>query len=202
MKLATLAFLAFAATDDCSGEEIQTKSSSGVSKATTTVQTQPNGRTVEQQNIIDRLKVDNTPGSIKHLYVISAYSGQVIVYSTVKGKVTSGSKRLTPGTVAAEDSAQYSGGGGIPFDLDGRRFYTPEVLGDDGAYGSSGDYIFWFDTNGSYHQHYNSGGQIVHVSDQPLAVKGVIINVTNPEATAPSDTSNPPAKEPAGQRGR
>jgi hypothetical protein len=24
--------------------------------------------------------------------------------------------------------------------------YTTEVLGDDGTYGSSGDYVFWFDT--------------------------------------------------------
>ena len=51
------------------------------------------------------------------------------------------------------------------------------MLGDDGAYGSSGDYIFWFDSKDAYHQHYLSGGQIVHVSDQPLAVSSIIINV-------------------------
>ncbi|MBI2052272.1 MAG: hypothetical protein HYT38_01160 [Candidatus Sungbacteria bacterium] len=27
------------------------------------------------------------------------------------------------------------------------------------------------------HQHYVSGGQIVHISSQPLAVKGIIINM-------------------------
>ena len=55
------------------------------------VQTNLQGVTVEQQNIIDRLKTDNEPGAIKHLYVISPFSGQVLLYSTVKGKITSGS---------------------------------------------------------------------------------------------------------------
>lgn len=63
----------------------------------------------------------------KHLYIISACSGQVIFYSSVYGKVT--------------------------------------------TYGSSVPYIFWWDTNGIYHQHYISGGQIVHISDQPIEVK-------------------------------
>lgn len=150
------------------------KSDSGVTKANVEVQTDQNGNTIEQKNIMERLKRDNLPGSIKHLYVISAYSGQVIIYSTVKGKVTSASKRLTPTTVAASDN-QYSGG--IPIDIGSSRYHTSEVLGDDGSYGSSDPYIYWFDVKGVYHQHYISGGQIIHVSDQPVAVKNVIINM-------------------------
>src|SRR6478609_2487734 len=139
-------------------------STSGVRKATVKVQTQADGRTVEQENIANRLLADNTPGSIKHLYVISAYSGQVIIYSTVKGKVTSGSKRLSPSSVGNSTGGQ---------------FCTSEVLGDDGAYGSSGDYIFWFDAEkNGYHQLYMSGGQIVHISSEPLVVKSVIINIS------------------------
>lgn len=159
----------------CDNSESTPVSTSGVRKATVKVQTQPDGRTVEQENIANRLQADNTPGSIKHLYVISAYSGQVILYSTVRGKVTSGSKRLSPSSVGNSTGGTYCNA----VNIDGTNFCTSEVLGDDGAYGSSGDYIFWFDAEkGAYHQHYNSGGQIVHVSSEPLVVKGVIINIS------------------------
>ena len=77
----------------------QQKSDSGVTKASVQVKTDANGQTIEQENIIERLKRDNQPGSIKHLYIISSYTGDVLQYSTVKGKVTSGSKRLSPKTV-------------------------------------------------------------------------------------------------------
>ncbi len=156
----------------------QPQSASGVKKAEVDVQTNPDGLTTEQQNIKDRLLEDNKPGSVKHLYVISAYSGQVIIYSTVRGKVTSGGKRLTPTEVAATDG-QYVNNDlmGIPVVIGGRNLRTPEVLQDDGSYGHSADYLFWWDTKGVYHQHYVSGGQIVHISNQPLAVKGIIINM-------------------------
>jgi len=122
----------------------------------------------------DRLVEDNKPGSIKHLYVISAYSGQVLVYSTVRGKITSGGKRLTPISVSSSSSS--SGNFLIKFP-DGGSAYTNEVLQDDGTYGSSVEYLYWWDTRGIFHQHYVSGGQIVHIASQPLAVKGVIINM-------------------------
>ncbi len=133
------------------------------------VQTTPAGKTIEQSNITDRIKMDNTPGSIKHLYVISAYSGQVIIYSTVKGKVTSSDKRLTPSTVDGSNT----------FDLHigGTLYGTRQILGEDGTYGHSAEYLYWWDSKGIYHQHYVSGGQILHISDQPLSVKGVIINM-------------------------
>src|SRR3989344_8034603 len=84
------------------------QSASGVDKAQVQVPTGPDGLTAEQRNIRDRLIEDNKPGSVKHLYVISAYSGQGIIYSTVRGKVTSGGKRLTPTEVAATDGQAVS----------------------------------------------------------------------------------------------
>lgn len=149
------------------------KSASGVQKATVHVQTQTSGLTTEQENIGGRLTEDNKPGSIKHLYVISAYSGQVIIYSTVKGKVTSSGKRLSPYEVIGAGS--YSDYFNV--NIGGVQHQTKEVLQDDGTYGHSEPYIFWWDTRGIYHQHYVSGGQIIHVSNQPLAVKGIIINM-------------------------
>lgn len=151
------------------------EAASGVNKKTVAVATDSEGWSIEQRNVADRLRVDNLPGAIKHLYIISPYSGQTILYSTVKGKVTSGGKRLTPTSVVVGVSdGGYRHGG---FDALGGN-NTSEVLQDDGTYGSSCEYIYWWDTAGRYHQHFFTGGQIIHVSEQPLTVKNVIINVS------------------------
>jgi len=167
--------LLFMADDSCDGSA-PVQSASGVGKATVKVPVGADGLTVEQRNIGQRLMEDNKPGAIKHLYVISPYSGQVILYSTVKGKVTSGGKRLTPTSVLNA----YSNGssfGGFQVQIGNATAITGEVLQDDGTYGSSGDYLYWWDVRGAYHQHYLTGGQIITISDQPLPVKSVTINI-------------------------
>lgn len=184
LLLAFAPLLVAAACEDTSREQPQ--SASGVKQAAIQIQTGSDGLTAEQRNISDRLKEDNKPGSIKHLYVISAFSGQVIIYSTVRGKVTSGGKRLTPTSINGNaGDAGYT----IPVNIDGHTRYTTEVLQDDGTYGSSSDYLYWWDTKGVYHQHYVSGGQIVHVSSQPLAVKGIIINMEMTSKSVLADTT-------------
>jgi hypothetical protein len=151
-------------------------SASGVTQASVKVSTGSDGLTTEQRNIGQRIHEDNKPGSIKHLYVISAYSGQVIIYSTVRGKVTSGGKRLTPTSVATS-SPNTNARDGIPVFINGVQYRTGEVIQDDGTYGTSGDYFFWWDTKSVYHQQYASSGVVIHISDQPLAVKGIVINM-------------------------
>ncbi|MDP3506960.1 MAG: hypothetical protein Q8T09_03145 [Candidatus Melainabacteria bacterium] len=157
----------------CSGsyQPEQPKSASGVTKLNVKVQVDPTtGQTIEQSNIAKRLKLDNAVGSIKHLYIISPSSGQVLLYSTVKGKVTSSGKRLTPNTI---NSSTY----GFEVNIGGEKHYTSEVLQDDGTYGNSSEYIYWFDAAGRFHQHWFTGGQIIHLSDQPIAVKSVVLNL-------------------------
>jgi len=151
------------------------KAASGVKKVNVRVPVDADGYTIEQKNVARRLIEDNKPGSIKHLYVISAYSGQVLIYSTVNGKVTSSGKRLSPYTIT--EGGEYILGDPFPVNIGGETRYTAEVLQDDGTYGSSDEYLFWWDTKGIYHQHYIEDGQIIHISDQPIAVKSVIINM-------------------------
>jgi hypothetical protein len=154
------------------------KASSGVTRAKAKVVTQVSGLTIEQENIKKRLEVENMPGAIKHLYVISAMSGQVLIYSTVKGKVTSSGKRLTPYQVGCTDNQGCSRSNrGMPINISNVQRRTPEVLQDDGTYGHSIPYLYWWDTQGRYHQHYVSGGQIIHVAEKPINVKSIIINV-------------------------
>lgn len=137
------------------------------------------GLTREQQNVKDRLQNDNRVGAVKHLYVIAPKSGQVLLYSTVKGKVTSGSKRISPGKTlgfykCGKDDTCFDG-----FRVKTGNGYvrTTEVLGDDGSYGSSAPYIYWWDVRGVYHQHFLTDGQIIQISDQPLAVRSIVLNI-------------------------
>lgn len=153
----------------CNGNyNSQQQSDSGVSKATTKVTTNPDGTTIEQKNIIERLKRDNEIGSIKHLYIVSSFTGDVLQYSTVKGKVTSGNKRLSPKTVNGNGS---SIGHPNRVELSGTTYTTDEVLDDGGAYGDSGNYMYWFDAQGNYQQYYPSGGTYVQISNKPLRIK-------------------------------
>lgn len=171
-------------------------SASGVNKAQVKVPTNPDGFTSEQENVRNRLIEDNKPGAIKHLYVISAYSGQVILYSTVKGKVTSSGKRLNPIHVQAyNDPGTTSYYRPFQVDIGNQWRMTDEVLQDDGTYGSSVEYIYWWDVRGVYHQHYVSGGQIVHVTSQPMSVKSIIINVET-NSVSPTEDDEPEKASP------
>ena len=178
MKKILIPILAFAlvglASCDFAEQSREPMSSSGVKKATTTVQTDLNGKTIEQNNIIGRYAEDNKPGSIKHLYVISAYSGEVLMYSTVKGKITSSGKRLTPTSVLG---ANPNYGANNYVSIGNNNYVTDEVIQDDGTYGSSIEYVYWWDSKGVYHQQFITGGMILHVSNQPVAVKSVTLNL-------------------------
>lgn len=171
----SLAMMTAGQQDGCDNVSTPGESASGVKIQTTTVNAGADGLTVEQRNVRDRLAMDNKPGSIKHLYVISAFSGQVILYSTVRGKVTSSGKRLTPLQVHYSD--HNVGVNGNEVWLNGKRYITNEMTQDDGTFGSSVEYLYWWDVQGRYHQHYVSGGQIVHISDQPIPVKSITINM-------------------------
>lgn len=158
-------------------KEQTTTTTTGIEKATAEIQVGSDGLTVEQRNVKGRLEEDNKIGTIKHLYVISAFSGEVIIYSTVDGKVTSGNKRLTPKTVQDGDFGAFPVEG-LHRGHGTSTALTNEVLGDDGTYGTSMNYLFWWDVKGNYHQHYVNGGQIVHISSQALPVKSITINLS------------------------
>lgn len=162
-----LIFLVFTG-EDC---ENKPASTSGVNKTSVTVPTGSDGLTVEQRQVGKRLLEDNKPGAIKHLYIISAYSGQVLIYSTVQGKVTSSGKRLSPTTINGYQ------GSGFAVQFGNETKYTDEVLQDDGTYGTSVEYVYWWDVRGVYHQQYITGGMLVHVASQPLAVKNIVLNM-------------------------
>lgn len=155
------------------------QATTGVKKAQAKIKTGTDGLTVEQRNVKKRLEAENDPASIKHLYIVSAMSGQCILYSTVKGKPSSSGKRLSPYSVTPQHTGESLDYMGMGIVINGQQHYTSEVLQDDGTYGHSIPYLYWWDSRGIYHQHYVSGGQIVHVSDKPMAWKSIILNLEN-----------------------
>jgi hypothetical protein len=166
--IAILAIFAIALSTTSCVNPTQQKSDSGITKASVKIKTDAEGHSIEQSRIMERLKRDNSVGEVKHLYVISAYSGDVLEYSTVKGKVISGNKRLSPKTV---DGYNQAASATNYVNIGGNNYVTDEVIDDGGTYGESGNYLFWFDANDVYHQYYPSGGSYLHISEKPLRVR-------------------------------
>ena len=155
-------------------DQTQSVSDSGVTKATVKLPTDANGNTVEQRNIMERLKRDNKIGSFKYLYVINAYTNDVVFMSVVRGKVSSSGKRLTPRMLAGRSQYSYDT---MDVTINGVSYNTAEVIEDDGTYGDSVPYIYWFDSNDVYHQQFINGGSIIHVADQLLNVPKAKISI-------------------------
>jgi len=98
------------------------------------IDTDTKGQSVDQAMIKKRLE-QIKHGSIKHVYVISPYSGAVLLYSTAKGNVISGGKRLSPYTVdGSPDITMKKNENHNPIvKIGNRRFYTTELPQDVGT---------------------------------------------------------------------
>ena len=164
--------------EGCNDPNLSIAAKSEVSKIEAKTKLNERGLTVEQENLLARNTEDNQPGAIKHLYVISPYSGDVLIYSTVIGKVTSSGKRLNPKTATVIGGEYISDQYGFSeVTTNGIRYWTPEVQNDDRTFGSSESYIHWRDVRNVWHQHFLTGEQIIHISSQPLVLNKVIINM-------------------------
>lgn len=94
----------------------------------------------EIDNIKRRLQLTSDPALMGYIVLFNDM-GQPILYTTVKGKVTSGSKRLTAPVQAWNvDRGEFSG-----TELDA-------APSDEGTWGSSNPYIFFWTTAGQYIQ--------------------------------------------------
>jgi hypothetical protein len=127
------------------------------------------GNTVEQQNIIDRIKVTTDPSKVMWIHLISL-DGKIVLRTPVAQKVTSSGKRLEP--ITAANSNEY---GGYPNVVSSGSVYeTSELIQPDGTFGSSDPYIFWFDPQHRYFQWGTAGGLGYLLTDFP-------IDLTNPQ---------------------
>ena len=129
------------------------------------------GNTTEQQNVIDRLKVTTDPTKVLWIHLI-ALDGKIIQRMPVAHKVTSSGKRLEP--VTAASSAEYGYNYPVVRGGNGTDYETAELIQPDGTFGSSDNYIFWFDPQHRYHQWGTAGGLGYLLTDYP-------IDLTNPQ---------------------
>ena len=117
----------------------------------------------EIDNIKRRLELTADPGKIGYIVLLNE-AGQPILYETVKGKVTSGGKRLTePDRVVS-----YS-------NVNGQVWVNRAAPSDEGTYGSSNPYIFYWNAEGAYRQW---AGPYLY-SDRPirLRIEPLVVNV-------------------------
>ncbi|MEK6882685.1 MAG: hypothetical protein AABY22_23890 [Nanoarchaeota archaeon] len=125
---------------------------------------------IERANIAKKLQIANDPNTIKWIYLFSE-TGQVIFFSPVVGKVTSGTKRLEP----IESQAGNSGNGGYVksyCDSEGNCGDTNEFMQADGTYGQSTGYVFWYDPEGNEYQWNGT----YFISTIPLKISTPIFN--------------------------
>lgn len=118
----------------------------------------------EIDNIKNRVELTSKPGLLGYVVLFNE-SGQPIMYEGVRGKITSGSKRLTP-----PDRAQQVSTGG---QNGGQHSVVRQAPSDEGTYGSSNPYIFYWNTDGVYRQwsgHYLYSTQPMRLTIQPLVV--------------------------------
>lgn len=118
----------------------------------------------EIENIKRRLQLTADPGKLGFIVLINM-AGQPIVYEGVKGKVTSGGKRLTE-----PDRIATSGNGN-----GGTNMSVRAAPSDEGTWGGGHDYIFYWNINDVYRQW---AGSYLY-SDQPfrLSVEPLVINI-------------------------
>ncbi len=125
-------------------------------------------RNTEIENLKRRLKLTGEPGKVGFITLLNA-AGQPIMYTDVKGKVSSGGKRLTKTWQRVTcDKGERNG-----------DCYVA-APGDEGTYGSSAPYIYFWDTRGKYHQW---SGQYLY-TDQPqrLRIEPLVVNFAPADA--------------------
>lgn len=108
----------------------------------------------EIDNIKARLELTSNPGLTGFVLLMNE-AGQPIMYTGVKGKITSGSKRLTqPFKVRNYGRNNYA-------------YLNVPSPSDEGTWGSSSPYVYFWTTNGQYIQW---NGKYLY-SDKPFRTK-------------------------------
>lgn len=110
----------------------------------------------EIDNIRRRLELTSNPGQIGYILLLNEM-GKPVMYAGVRGKITSGNKRLTaPQEVRCLEVAGQVG-------CSQQMVDSPS---DEGTYGSSNPYVFFWTTDGQYFQW---AGKYLY-SDKPFRI--------------------------------
>ena len=168
---AIFAFVLFTA-ESCEPTTQQSNSITGASsiKESFDIPKNSKGNTIEQEQILERVKRTSDPTKILWIHII-ALDGHIIFRNPVRCKVSSSGKRLQPTHAVVESQ---NSGGDFPPVPGSPGVLTDELLQADGTYGSSDAYIFWFDPQDRYHQK----GEGYLLTDYPIDLDNPIDKIT------------------------
>lgn len=154
--LASVAFLSIGCVPEQPHSAAQTQKDNqkrAASEAAASLQFSENS---EIENIKRRLELTSKPGQLGFVMLLNEM-GQPILYEGVKGKITSSGKRLTP----ADRAQTWNNGNG------GYAGVVRAEASDEGTYGSSDPYIYYWNVDGAYRQW---SGKYLY-SDQPMRLR-------------------------------
>lgn len=127
---------------------------------------------LERENISKRLILFSKSDKISYIYLTSY--GKVMAFYTIKGKITSSTKRLTAQSVSVDDcGGVYAVGENTGCTASMGTVEQPEL---DGTYGSSAPYIYFWTTDGTYVQwngEYMLADQPLQLTTQPELVRTI-----------------------------
>ena len=116
---------------------------------------------LERENINKRTNLWNNPNKVSYLYELSY--GKVVAFYVVKGKVTSVNSQVTNTAQIVDD----------PYHPASHVLPSPA---EDGSYGSNGEAIFFFTTDGAYVEwkgEYQLSDQPLKLATPPLLVRNI-----------------------------
>ena len=117
----------------------------------------------EQQNIEQRRKLFSKPGKVGYIVLLDSFARPVASY-VIDGKPTSSGKRLS----RPWDMVRCDTGGGVGGDC------VVEAPSDEGLWGSSSPYIYFFTAQGVYVQwsgNYVYQDQPIRLTEKPLIIE-------------------------------
>lgn len=158
--VATSALLLAACERNAPANPAKTTQAQKAAEAANSIQFSENA---EIDNIKRRLELTSNPGQIGFVLLLNEM-GKPVMYTSVKGKITSGNKRLTaPQEVRCLEVA----------DSVGCSQQMIDAPSDEGTYGSSNPYIFFWTVDGQYIQW---SGKYLY-SDKPFRIEDPTIVV-------------------------
>lgn len=143
---------------DCSGQT--TEKNTQAQKARAAANSIHFTENAEIDNIKKRLELTSQPGLLGFVVLLDGV-GRPIMQTTVKGKITSGGKRLTE-----PDRASAAWGSG-------QNTVVRASPSDEGTWGSGSEYVFFWTQNGQYIQwngRYLYSDRPIRLSEEPLVV--------------------------------
>lgn len=151
ITILVMVMLAAMVCSGCIGEKVQYKDTTSGKEASLTEQNQARllkvspppqlDKSLERENLVRRLDLLNDENKIFYIYLVSY--GKVMSEHVAKGKVSSVNSKLTTQEQIVRDPHAYSSSSGRA----GKVVESPDL---DGSYGTNGDAIFFFTTDGAY----------------------------------------------------